>query len=210
MNPLKCAFGVTSGKFLCFVVRHRGIEIDPTKIKAILEMPPPKTLTQLRFFQGRLAYLRRFISNLSGRCQPFTVLCKKDAPFRWDQNFQKAFDSIKQYFMNPPVLAAPIPRKPLILYTIALSESPGALLAQFNEEGKQNALYYLSRCLLPTEVNYPLFEKHCLALIFAAQKLRHYMLSHKVNLISRINPLLYLMNQPTFSGRLARWSMILS
>ncbi|PKU63212.1 putative mitochondrial protein [Dendrobium catenatum] len=192
MNPLKCAFGITSGKFLGFVVRHRGIKIDPTKIKAILKLPPPKTLTQLRSFQGRLTYLRRFISNLSGRCQPFTALCKKDAPFRWDQNCQKAFDSIKQYFMNPLVLAAPIPGKPLILYTTALSESLGALLAQSNEEGKENALYHLSRHLLPTEVNYPPIEKHCLALIFAAQKLRHYMLSHKVNLISRINPLQYI------------------
>ncbi|XP_020693052.2 uncharacterized protein LOC110107202 [Dendrobium catenatum] len=117
---------------------------------------------------------------------------------------------MKQYFMNPLVFAAPIPGKPLILYTTALSESLGALLAQYNEEGKENALYYLSRRLLPTEVNYPPIEKHCLALIFAAQKLRHYMLSHKVNLISRINPLQYLMTRPTLSGRLARWSMILS
>ncbi|PKU62762.1 hypothetical protein MA16_Dca028736 [Dendrobium catenatum] len=47
MNPLKCAFGVSSGKFLGFIVRHRGIEIDPDKIQAIVEMPPPKTLRQL-------------------------------------------------------------------------------------------------------------------------------------------------------------------
>ncbi|PKU66320.1 RNA-directed DNA polymerase [Dendrobium catenatum] len=95
MNPLKCAFGVTSGKFLGFVVRHRGIEIDPTKIKAILEIKPPRSLTQLRSFQGRLAYLRRFISNLSGRCQPFAALSKKDSEFYWEDSCQKAFDSIK-------------------------------------------------------------------------------------------------------------------
>ncbi|PKU60958.1 putative mitochondrial protein [Dendrobium catenatum] len=57
MNPLKCAFGVSSGKFLGFIVRHRGIEIDPDKIQAIVEMPPPKTLRQLRSLQGRLAYI---------------------------------------------------------------------------------------------------------------------------------------------------------
>lgn len=170
MNPLKCAFGVTSGKFLGFVVRHRGIEIDPSKIKAILDMQPPKSLTQLRSFQGRLAYLRRFISNLSGRCQPFAALCKKDARFHWDEKCQNAFESIKQSFLTPPVLAAPIPRKPFILYTAALDSSLGALLAQTNEEGKENALYYLSRRLLPTEANSPPIEKHCLALIFAAQK----------------------------------------
>ncbi|NAV32995.1 reverse transcriptase-like protein [Klebsiella pneumoniae] len=209
MNPLKCAFGVSSGKFLGFVVRHHGIEIDPLKIKAILEMPPPKSLTQLRSFQGRLAYLRRFISNLSGRCQPFAILNKKDSKYVWDDKCQTAFEEIKRYLANPPVLAAPIPGRPLILYTTALEESVGALLAQINEEGKENSLYYLSRRLLPTEIRYPMIERQCLALIFAAQKLRHYMLSHKINLISRINPLQYLVTRPTLSGHLARWSMVL-
>ncbi|KAI0513357.1 hypothetical protein KFK09_009374 [Dendrobium nobile] len=168
MNPLKCAFGVTSGKFLGFIVRHRGIEIDPAKIEAILNMPSPKSLTQLRSLQGRLAYIRRFISNLSGRCQPFSVLAKKDAKFVWDEKCQNAFNNIKQYLSNPQVLAAPIPGKPLILYTSALDESLGALFAQVNDEGKENALYYLSRRLLPTEIWYPSIEKHCLALVFAA------------------------------------------
>lgn len=144
MNPLKCAFGVTSGKFLGFVVRHRGIEIDPSKIKAILEMPPPQTLKQLRGLQGTLAYIRRFISNLSGRCQPFTRLMKKDTPFIWDQACQNAFDSIKAYLLKPPILMAPIKGKPLILYIAALERSLGAMLAQENEDGKENALYYLS------------------------------------------------------------------
>ncbi|KAI0526805.1 hypothetical protein KFK09_002396 [Dendrobium nobile] len=151
-NPLKCAFGVTSGKFLGFVVRHRGIEIDPAKIKAILDMPSPKSLTQLRSLQGRLAYIRRFISNLSGRCQPFSVIARKDTKFVWDEKCQNAFDNIKQYLSNPPVLAAVIPGKLLILYIAALDESLGALLAQVNDEGKENALYYLSRRLLPTEI----------------------------------------------------------
>ncbi|PKU78247.1 putative mitochondrial protein [Dendrobium catenatum] len=119
MNPLKCAFGVTSGKFLGFVVRHRGIEIDPDKIEAILDMPSPKSLTQLKSLQGRLAYIRRFISNISRRCQPFSVLVKKDTKFIWDEKCQNAFVNIKQYLSNPPILAAPIPGKPLILYTAA-------------------------------------------------------------------------------------------
>jgi len=57
INPMKCAFGVYSGKFLGFVVRYRGIEIDPAKIKAIRDMPPPSNLKQLRSFQGSLAYI---------------------------------------------------------------------------------------------------------------------------------------------------------
>lgn len=67
MNPLKCAFRVSAGKFLGSVVRHRGIEIVPKKITTILKMPPPQDLTELKRLQGRLAYIRQFISNLTGR-----------------------------------------------------------------------------------------------------------------------------------------------
>jgi hypothetical protein len=81
MNPLKYAFGVSSGKFLGFIVRHRGIEIDQSKIEAILKMLEPRNIHELKSLQGKLAYIRRFISNLAGRCQPFTHLMKKDTSF---------------------------------------------------------------------------------------------------------------------------------
>ena len=81
MNPLKCAFGVTSGKFLGFIVRHRDIEVDQSKIDAIQRMLEPKNLQELRSLQGHLAYIRRFILNLAGQCQPFSQLMRKDATF---------------------------------------------------------------------------------------------------------------------------------
>ena len=85
MNPMKCTFGVTSGKFLGFIVRHRGIEIDSSKIDAIQKMLEPRNIHDLKSLQGKLAYIRRFISNLVGHCQPFSCLMKKDAPFEWDE-----------------------------------------------------------------------------------------------------------------------------
>ncbi|KAL0359477.1 UNVERIFIED_CONTAM: Transposon Tf2-12 polyprotein [Sesamum angustifolium] len=103
MNPSKCAFGVTSGKFLGFIVRQRGIEIEQAKIDAILRMPEPRNIHELKSLQGKLAYLRRFISNLAGRCQPFSRLMKKDVLFQWDEACDKAFKSIKSYLMKPPV-----------------------------------------------------------------------------------------------------------
>ena len=74
MNPLKCAFAVKSGIFIGFIVHHRGIEIQPKSIKAILDMPAPHNSTKLESLQGKLAYIRRFISNLSGHIQPFSKL----------------------------------------------------------------------------------------------------------------------------------------
>ncbi|KAM1027360.1 hypothetical protein ACFX2A_041136 [Malus domestica] len=137
MNPLKCAFGVTSGKFLGFIVKHRGIEVDQSKIKAIQSMPEPRNLHELKSLQGRLAFIRRFISNLAGRCQPFSRLMKKDVPFVWDKACNNAFESIKKYLSSPPVLGAPVPGKPLILYIAAQERSVGALLAQENESQKE-------------------------------------------------------------------------
>ncbi|KAM1268529.1 hypothetical protein ACFX2G_000819 [Malus domestica] len=137
MNPLKCAFGVTSGKFLGFIVKHRGIEVDQSKIKAIQSMPEPRNLHELKSLQGRLAFIRRFISNVAGRCQPFSRLMKKDVPFVWDKACNNAFESIKKYLSSPPVLGVPVPGKPLILYIAAQESSVGALLAQENESQKE-------------------------------------------------------------------------
>ncbi|KAA0053594.1 uncharacterized protein E6C27_scaffold190G001660 [Cucumis melo var. makuwa] len=98
MNPLKCAFNVTSEKFLGFIVRHRGIKVNNSKIDAIHKMPSSKNLHELRRLQGHLAYIRRFISNLAGRCQPLQRLMRKEA-FDWDQTCENAFDSIKKYLL---------------------------------------------------------------------------------------------------------------
>ncbi|KAL0381651.1 UNVERIFIED_CONTAM: hypothetical protein Sangu_0229400 [Sesamum angustifolium] len=178
MNPLKCAFGVTSGKFLGFIVCHRGIEIEQAKIDVILKMPEPRNIHELNSLQGKLAYLRRFISNFAGRCQSFSRIMKKGVSFEWDETCHNAFRSIKSYLMKPPVLVAPMPGRPLILYIAAQECSVGALLAQKNDEGKESALYYLSRMMTPNELKYSPIEKICLALIFAIQKLKHYFQAH--------------------------------
>ncbi|XP_057793051.1 uncharacterized protein LOC131009656 [Salvia miltiorrhiza] len=205
MNPLKCAFGVKSGKFLGFIVRHQGIEIEQAKINAILKMPEPRNIHDLKSLQEKLAYLRRFISNLAGRCQPFSRIMKKGIPFEWNESCSTAFNNIKAYLMKPPVLAAPVIGRPLILYIAAQERSMDALLAQDNESGKENALYYLSRTMTPNELNYSPIEKLCLALIFSIQKLKHYFQAHTVRLISKANPLKYVMSRPVLFDRLARW-----
>ena len=209
MNPLKCAFGVTSGKFLGFIVHHRGIEIDKSKIKAIQETPEPKNLIELRGLQGRLAYIRRFISNLAGRCHPFSHLMKKGASFEWDDSCRTTFKKIKEYLSHPPVLGAPIPGKPLRLYISAQEQSLGALCVQENEEGKEVALYYLSRTLVGAESKYSPIEKMCLSLIFVVQKLKHYMQAHTVQVISKADPKKYILSRPVLNGRLAKWAVIL-
>ena len=106
MNLTK-SLGVSSGKFLGFIITSKGIHLDPDKVKAIQSMQPSKNLKELRGLQGRLANIRRFIAHLSGRCQPFTWLMKKGVPFAWDKACQEAFKDIKEYLIKPPVLWLP-------------------------------------------------------------------------------------------------------
>ncbi|KAG9458863.1 hypothetical protein H6P81_003371 [Aristolochia fimbriata] len=135
---------------------------------------------------------------------------KKDTPFEWDESCRRAFQNIKDYLMKPPVLMAPTSGKPLLLYIAAQEKSLGALLAQNDDQRKERLLYYLSRTMVGAELNYSPIEKTCLALIFAIQKLRHYLLAHSTNLISRADPLKFIMSRPVLSGRLAKWALLLS
>jgi len=174
MNPLKCTFGIASGKFLMFVVWKEGIEIDSSKIKAIVQMPPSRSFKELRGLQGRLAYIRCFISKfLLGFCQPFKRLLKKDTPFIWNQAYQNAYESIKQYLAKSSVLVALVQGRPLILYITTFEQSLGAMLAQYNDEGRENALYYISQTMVSAKVNYSSIENICLVIVFDVQKLRH-------------------------------------
>jgi len=201
MNPKKCVFGVSSGKLLGFMVSNRGIEVDPSKVKAILEMPPPKNLKELRGLIGRLQFIRRFISQHSQRCEPFYKLLKGGVEYHWDDDCQKAFEDLKKYLLSPPVLKPPAKDKPLILYVSATESAIGIVLGQHDETSrKENAIYYLSKSLLPYERKYSSIEKTCLAVVWAAQKLRHYFLAHSVKLLARMDPLKYIFEKPVTSG----------
>ena len=129
MNPTKSFLGVASGKLFGFVMTSKGIHLDPEKVRAIQEMQSPRNLRELRGLQGQLAYIRRFISNLSGRCQPFTKLMKKGVSFIWDDACQQAFEEIKRYLTHPPILTASVSEKSFLIYVRSMDHSLRALLA---------------------------------------------------------------------------------
>ena len=101
LNPQKCAFGVTTGKLLGFLITQRGIEVDPTKIKAITEMPAPRNEKEVRGFLGRIQYISRFISKLTATCDPLFKLLRKNDKFEWDDKCQTAFDKVKACLQTP-------------------------------------------------------------------------------------------------------------
>jgi len=166
LNPAKCTFGVTSGKLLGFIVSERGIEVDPDKVKAIQELPPPRTQKEVRSFLGRLNYIARFISQLTDKCDPIFRLLRKQNPRVWNDECQEAFDKVKHYLSSPPILVPPVSYRPLILYLSVFDKSMGCVLGQHDETGKkERAIYYLSKKFTDCENNYSAIEKLCCALV---------------------------------------------
>ena len=114
-------FGIPSGKLLGFLVSHRGIEANREKVKAIEDMSPPQTLKEMQKLAGRVTALGRFISKLGERALPFFKLMKKKGPFEWTPKADLEFQDLKRYLTSPPVMVAPRPLEPLVLY---LSPTP--------------------------------------------------------------------------------------
>ena len=104
LNPAKCAFGVSTEKFLGFIVNNRGIEENPDKIKVVLDMPPPSNIKEVQRLTRRIASLSRFVSKASDKCQPFFQVLKK--AFQWDTHCEEAFLALKTYLSSPPILVS--------------------------------------------------------------------------------------------------------
>nr|AAV31299.1 putative polyprotein [Oryza sativa Japonica Group]AAV32107.1 putative polyprotein [Oryza sativa Japonica Group] len=134
LNPEKCIFGVPSGKLLGFMVSQRGIQANPEKINAILNMKPPSSQKDVQKLTGCMAALSRFVSRLGERGMPFFKLLKKTDNFQWGLEAQKAFEDFKKLLTTPPVLASPHPQEPLLLYVSATSQVVSTVLVVEREE----------------------------------------------------------------------------
>ncbi|KAK9932282.1 hypothetical protein M0R45_019525 [Rubus argutus] len=210
MNPKKYSFGVSSGKFLGFIVYKRGIDVDPNKVKAIASTAPPSSQKELKSFLGKLSYIRRFIPGLAAAIKAFTPLLKKGTKFMWNNECKKTYEMVQKLITRLPTMKAPIPGVPLKIYLAATDTAIGALLAQDDGNGVEHPVYYVSRLLGEAESRYPSTERVCLTLIYEAQRLRHYFLAHKLHLMVKTDPVRYLLTKPVLSGRLARWLLQLS
>jgi hypothetical protein len=104
LNPNKCSFCITSQCLLGFIVSTIGIMVDPLKVEAIIQLPPPRTILQLQSLQGKVNFLRRFITNYVKITKGFMCLLKKDIPFHWDDASQHSFNALKHALTTSPLL----------------------------------------------------------------------------------------------------------
>ena len=116
LNAEKCAFGVGVGKFLGYLITSCGIEVNPDQIEAVKRLRSPSNPKEVQVLTGMLAALNRFISKFSDRCRPFYQFLKKWKGFRWDDECEKAFQDLKEYLTQAPMLTAPEPEEELFMY----------------------------------------------------------------------------------------------
>ena len=106
LNASKCSFGVGSGKFLGFMVTHRGIEVNPDQVKAINSLQPPRNPKEVQKLTGMTAALNRFISRSANRYRPFFLLMNKWKGFEWTEECALAFQQLKEYLSHPPIMSS--------------------------------------------------------------------------------------------------------
>ena len=177
LNPSKCVFGVTAGKFLGFMVSQRGIEVNLEKVQAILKLEPPRTMKAVESLNGKVAALNRFVSKATNKCLPFFRVLRKS--FEWTDECQKAFEYLKKYLSSPPLLSPSRPREELYLYIVVSQAAVSAALVR-EEGGSQWPAYFISRAFRGAEERYPRIEKLAFALVTAARKLKPYFQAHTI------------------------------
>lgn len=185
----KCAFATDRVEYLGHYIQESGVSTDPHKIKAVAEWALPVTLKQLRGFLGLAGYYRRFVKSFGVIARPLTALTKKDC-FDWSEEATDAFNKLKQALCEAPVLALPRFDLPFVVETDACGNGIGAVLMQ---EG--HPLSYISRHLKGKQLHLSIYEKELLAVVFAVQKWRHYLLTGHFIIKTDQRSLKYLLEQ---------------
>ena len=206
LNSGKCAFGVTTGKFLEFMVSQRGIEANPNKIRGIIEMAPPKNVKEIQSLNSKVVSLNRFVSRATDKCLLFFCMLKKS--FKWTVECQQAFEDLKAYLSSPLLLSPSKPGEELFLY-LAISSAAISVALIREEDQVQKLIYYASQAHRGTEERYPQIEKLAFTLVITARKLKPYFQAHTMIVLTD-KPLRQAMSNPEAAERMALWAIELS
>jgi hypothetical protein len=208
LNLRKCIFCVPHGNLLGHIVCREGVLVDPAKVVVILNMPPPTSAKLLCSTLGHTGYYRRFIRRYATITAPLEKLLKKSELFRWTPECDKAFDILKEKLSTAPILIFPNWEIEFHVHVDASGISLGAILAQPGEGNMDHPIYFSNRKLSQAERNYTTTEREGLAMIYALQKFRHYLLGSHFKFFTDHSALKYLVNKPVLEGRICRWLLL--
>ena len=208
LNWEKCHFMVTQGIVLGHIVSSEGIAVDKAKIDLINKLPTPKTVRDVRSFLGHAGFYRRFIKDFSAISRPLCHLLVKDTPFVWTEACEGAFATLKRSLTTPPIVQPPDWSLPFELMCDASDYAVGAVLGQ--RRGKDPyVVYYASKTLNEAQMNYTTTEKEMLAVVFALDKFRSYLVGSPMTVYTDHSALKYLFTKQDAKPRLIRWVLLL-
>jgi hypothetical protein len=208
LNWEKCHFMVREGIVLGHKISEKGIEVDKAKIEVIEQLPPPTNVKGIRSFLGHAGFYRRFIENFSQIARPLMHLLAKDPPFIFMEECRQSFHTLKEALISTPVIQPPDWHLPFEIMCDASDYAVGVLLSQ-SKDKKHYAVFYASKTLTRPQLNYATMKKELLAMVFAIEKLRSYLVGAKVIVCTDHATLKYLLIKKDAKPRLIRWILLL-
>jgi hypothetical protein len=208
LNWEKYHFMVTNGIVLGHIISSKGIEVDKSKIELIANLPTPKSIKDVRSFLGHAGFYRRFIKDFSVISKPLSNLLTKDNIFEWTEHCEEAFVKLKNLLTSAPVIQPPDWSLPFEIMCDASDYAVGAVLGQ-RKDKKPYVIYYASKTLNSAQMNYTTTEKDLLAVVFACEKFRSYLVGSPVVVFSDYAALKYLLSKKDSKARLVRWILLL-
>ncbi|KAM1862918.1 hypothetical protein ACFX14_003316 [Malus domestica] len=208
LNWEKCHFMVKQGIVLGHIISEKGIEVDKSKIDLVRHLPSPTSVREVRSFLGHAGFYRRFIKDFSKIAQPLCRLLQKEVAFEFTKECTASFNQLKELLTTAPIIVPPDWSLPFELMCDASDYALGAVLGQ-RKDKRPHVIYYASRTLNDAQLNYSTTEKELLAVVFALDKFRSYLIGTKVIVFTDHAALKYLLTKKKAKPRLIRWILLL-
>jgi hypothetical protein len=189
LKRTKCAFGAASVGYLGHLISAAGVAMDPAKVQAIRDWPPPRSARAVRGFLGLAGYYRKFVHHYGTVAAPLTALLKKDG-FLWSEGAAAAFAALKDAVTSAPVLAMPDFSTPFVVECDASSHGFGAVLVQ-----KGHPITFFSRAIAPRHQALAAYERELIGLVLAVRHWRPYLWGRRFVVKTDHYSLKYLLDQ---------------
>uniref|UniRef100_A0A151UH21 Retrovirus-related Pol polyprotein from transposon 17.6 n=1 Tax=Cajanus cajan TaxID=3821 RepID=A0A151UH21_CAJCA len=199
---------VREGIVLGHKVSQKGIEVDPAKVDIISKLPPPINVKGIRSFLGHAGFYRRFIKDFSKIAKPLSNLLIKNNKFDFDHDCLHAFKLLKSKLVSAPIITAPDWKLDFKLMCDASDYAVGAASGQRRDK-IFHVIHYASKVLNENQINYATTEKELLAIVYALEKFRSYLVGSKITVYTDHAAIKYLLTKADSKPRLIRWILLL-
>ena len=214
LTKCKCSFLKAHVQYLGHYISGQGLEPVPEKLEALVKMPPPEDVTGVRKFLGFVGYYHKFIPRYSDVARPLTNLTRKDTPFQWTTLCQEAFEMLKGFLLEEPVLKYPNPDQPYVLYTDASKYAWAGVLTQAHthavdgvEKEIHHPVTYVSGLFRGPQINWAALVKEAYAIYMAARKLHYYISNSDTTIHSDHMPLRRFLLKNTKNTTVNNWAV---